>query len=146
MVSSVGSVVYLKHIIFKTDGLENHYVIDHAYYRGRPAVVICETEDYIYHLLMTNKNSNVPNFYDYKIRKVSDGITGFVKFNEIHTRPLCYEEEIMHLSDKDLLNVLKGFYQFQTECVSDEEFEAIKPFIEQKIEELEYNKKFCLKK
>lgn len=147
MVSSVGSIVILKGIIFKTDGREKHYIIDHAYKKGRPALVIHETEDAIYHLLITTKNADVPDFYDYELLiDKRNGINGYVKFNEIHKRPLCYEEEIYHLSDEEMIKILKGLCLFQNTCGLDDEYEYLKPIIENKIDELNKNKVLCLKR
>ena len=54
MQSSVGSIVRLKNVIFKTEASERRFVLDHAWLNGRPAIVICETEDMLYHLLITH--------------------------------------------------------------------------------------------
>ena len=129
----LGSVVKLKNIIFKKYKGEKRCSIDHARLQGRPAIVICETEDKIYHLLVTHHDfKELINIRDYKLVK-GLGIDGFVKLDEIHSRPLCFEEEYNILSEEILLDILKCFCSYQEMHDKDEEYEEIRPYVYKKV-------------
>ena len=139
MQSSVGSIVKLKNVIFKTCANKRKCDIDHSFFSGRPAIIICETEDTLYHLLITHNGWRKPNIVkDYPL---PDDLNtkGFVKFNEIHARNLCYEEEYCCVSDEYLLKILLLFVEYQETDIQDEEYPKIKPLILEKIDELTSN-------
>ena len=79
MNSEVGSIVVLKNVIFKKSFKKNKNHIDHAYNTGRPAIVICQTEEKIYHLLLTHSrfqdeqmNDRYFPILDYKMKSLAE--------------------------------------------------------------------------
>lgn len=146
MQSSEGSIVKLKNVIFKTKDNEKKCSIDHAYYHGRPALVICETEETLYYLLITHQCWWHPE--DFKDYPLPDSLStkGFVKFNEIHSRPLCHQQTYCRVSDKYLLKILLLLCRYQELHKVDDEYLKIKPLIDARIEQLTLNEEKSLEK
>ena len=129
----LGSVVKLKNVIFKTCHGEKRCYIDRARLKGRPAIVICETEDRIYHLLITHHDfQTLIEKRDYELPN-DIGVDGFVKLNEIHSRPLCYEEELNIIPDELMVDILSRFCQYQELTDMDEQYEEIRPYVYKKV-------------
>lgn len=135
MENSVGNIVKIRNVIFKHKMFEKHFVIDHAYKKGRPAIVICETENKIYHLLVTSKFHEELGMQVFEIPK-NKVVNGFVKLDEIHSRPLCFESEYGEMNPEYLLDILINFCNYQDQISSDDEYEEIKPYVYKKICEL----------
>ena len=148
MESQVGCIVILKKIIFKRTNMRNKATIDHAYKGGRPALIICETDEKIYHLLLTHScyDEDYENGRYFPITDVEGNENGFIDFSEIHTRTLCYENECEYINDEDLHDILVAFCKYQENCCEDEEYEEIRPYLYNLIKELSLEEENCLKK
>ena len=146
----IGSIVVLKKIIFKKTHMRDKRTIDHAYKTGRPAIVICEANDKIYHILLTHScyedEYKDGRYYPIVDSKTNEGENGFIDFSEIHSRPICYERECEYIADEDLHDILVAFCTYQESVFEDDEYEEIRPYLYSLIKDLEKNKELCLKK
>lgn len=147
MESQVGKVIILKNLIFKKTHMRNKTIVDHAYKKGRPAIVICETDEKIYHLVLTHSRYIDENEkYRYFTVMDENNNISYVDFSEIHSRPLCFERECEYIEDEYMKDILIGFCEYQESICKDEEYEEIKPYIYNMIEEISNKQEFCLKK
>lgn len=150
MNSQVGIVVVLKNIIFKRTHFKDKRTIDHAYGGGRPAIIICETEDKVYHLLLTHgayeDEHKDGRYYPIVDFKNSDNNDSFIDFSEIHSRPLCYEKEVAYIEDEDLRDILVAFCTYQENVFEDEEYEEIRPYVYNLIRNLSLEDTNCAEK
>ena len=134
----IGSIVFIKKVIFKTSiknqKVEFYCEVDHA--RSRPAIIIAEDSDYTYFLHITSKEFYEKN-NQYYIGPISkNNIGGYICLESVQKRNLCYRDEITKIDDEQLLKILRKFCEYQENIRMDEEYPKIKQLIYNTINEL----------
>ena len=131
--NDVGSIIIVKNICFKSSGKSGLNQVDHAYAKGRPAVIIAEDEEYMYYLLISSTFNKKKNYRDvYFLKENNLPKKSVVQLKDIYRRRICGFQECGYVDSDEMDNMLKYFYYCQLHIHKDEYFDIVDQIFKQK--------------
>lgn len=124
--SFLGDIVLVKHLVFKNNNT-GKYEMDHAYYTGRPCIIIYTDNEYDYFLPLTKGGKCINNYlYDYfiidnkeDILFVDDKSVDFICYanlRNIYKIPISFRKrksKVKYSVYKDLIEEVKRKYKIE---------------------------------
>ena len=130
-----GTIFIEKNICFKTTNNVSKYSIDHSYKTGRPVLVFCEDDEYMYYLTIHSYHGTIQDS-DYRLNYNCINKESYINVNDIYRKRICFVNEREKVDYKEMLNILKFFLIYQTTVRRDELFDTVLPLLNNQIEEI----------
>lgn len=112
--SFLGDIVIIRNIIFKNDH-SNKLELDHAFYNGRPCIIIYSDNEYDYFLTLTKGNKKIKDYcYNYFLLNKEDTLykngpieSSYVVINHIYKVPVSFRKRKNKIKYEVYLELLK---------------------------------------